>query len=375
MTTAIQFRRGTSDEHFLFTGLEGEITVDTTKSTAVIHNNKTAGGIPLAREDLTNIPMQKIIDKGIAKSDMTNVATEDIAQRGIAKQDMSNVSTENIALRGIMKNDCSNATHLATEDKIGPTQFATEEEALNEEETSKSLHPKNASKLIKKHIKLPLNYITGLKITKFSDTSIQIDTGCARSNDDKFDLYITESIIKNINTNWVNGSNEGSLKEGETLTTETNYYVYLILTNENITDIMISSEELNTSDTIIALRKIGLFRLNTNLYIDETSIIDANDKNLPNSTTLTIPFSNIKEYKIPLNGTAFIECSARNTAATIIYLNKTKIAYFKNDNSSWVFATIPVKVKQNDIISITAANDTNKTTTIYLSKERSFENV
>ena len=125
MTTAIQFRRGTTDEHLLFTGLEGEITVDTTKSTAVVHDNKTAGGFALAREDLKNIPMQKIVDKGIAKSDMTNVSCDDIASRQIAKQDLSNVSKDDIASRGIMKSDSSNATQLATETTIGPTQFAT----------------------------------------------------------------------------------------------------------------------------------------------------------------------------------------------------------------------------------------------------------
>ena len=47
---AIQQRRGTTVEHSTFTGLAGEITVDTTKKTIVVHDGSTAGGIPLAKE-------------------------------------------------------------------------------------------------------------------------------------------------------------------------------------------------------------------------------------------------------------------------------------------------------------------------------------
>ena len=47
---AIQQRRGTTVQHSTFTGLAGEITVDTTKKTIVVHDGTTAGGIPLAKE-------------------------------------------------------------------------------------------------------------------------------------------------------------------------------------------------------------------------------------------------------------------------------------------------------------------------------------
>jgi hypothetical protein len=50
MTTAIKRRRGTTVQHSTFTGLEGELTVDTTKKTVVVHDGSTAGGIPLAKE-------------------------------------------------------------------------------------------------------------------------------------------------------------------------------------------------------------------------------------------------------------------------------------------------------------------------------------
>ena len=47
---AIQFRRGTTTEHNSFTGLVGEVTVDTTKKTVVVHDGSTAGGYALALE-------------------------------------------------------------------------------------------------------------------------------------------------------------------------------------------------------------------------------------------------------------------------------------------------------------------------------------
>jgi hypothetical protein len=46
---AIQLRRGTTAQHSTFTGLVGEITVDTDKDTIVVHDGTTAGGYPLAK--------------------------------------------------------------------------------------------------------------------------------------------------------------------------------------------------------------------------------------------------------------------------------------------------------------------------------------
>jgi hypothetical protein len=51
MATAIQRRRGNTAQHASFTGLAGEITIDTEKNTVVVHDGVTAGGYPLARAD------------------------------------------------------------------------------------------------------------------------------------------------------------------------------------------------------------------------------------------------------------------------------------------------------------------------------------
>lgn len=48
MATQIQLRRGTTSQHSSFTGAAGELTVDTDKDVAVVHDGSTAGGFPLA---------------------------------------------------------------------------------------------------------------------------------------------------------------------------------------------------------------------------------------------------------------------------------------------------------------------------------------
>lgn len=48
MPTILQLRRGTTTEHNTFTGAEGEVTVDTTKDTLVVHDGSTQGGFEIA---------------------------------------------------------------------------------------------------------------------------------------------------------------------------------------------------------------------------------------------------------------------------------------------------------------------------------------
>lgn len=50
MSTAVKLRRGTTVQHSTFTGAEGEVTVDTTKDTVVVHDGSTVGGFPLIKE-------------------------------------------------------------------------------------------------------------------------------------------------------------------------------------------------------------------------------------------------------------------------------------------------------------------------------------
>jgi len=48
MATQVQLRRGTTAEHSTFTGVVGEVTIDTDKDALVVHDNSQAGGYPVA---------------------------------------------------------------------------------------------------------------------------------------------------------------------------------------------------------------------------------------------------------------------------------------------------------------------------------------
>jgi len=75
MAKLLKLRRGTTTQHASFTGAEGEVTIDTTKDTAVVHDGAQAGGRALAREDLNNVTAASIRTKVEAASD-SNVFTD-----------------------------------------------------------------------------------------------------------------------------------------------------------------------------------------------------------------------------------------------------------------------------------------------------------
>lgn len=52
-TERVKRRRGTTAQHAAFVGASGEVTTDITKFTQVVHDGLTAGGYPLAHEDLS----------------------------------------------------------------------------------------------------------------------------------------------------------------------------------------------------------------------------------------------------------------------------------------------------------------------------------
>jgi len=60
MAKLLKLRRGSTSAHASFTGAEGEVTIDTTKDTAVVHDGSQAGGRPLAREDMSNVSSASI---------------------------------------------------------------------------------------------------------------------------------------------------------------------------------------------------------------------------------------------------------------------------------------------------------------------------
>ena len=76
MTTALQLRRGTTDQHATFVGANGEVTVDTDKKTLVVNDGVTQGGTPLAREDsLTKFVRHDTAAQGLTGAQQSNVKT------------------------------------------------------------------------------------------------------------------------------------------------------------------------------------------------------------------------------------------------------------------------------------------------------------
>ena len=59
MATQVQFRRGTTAEHSGFKGADGEVTVDTSLKTVVIHDALTNGGFPVLRQDASNSQLER----------------------------------------------------------------------------------------------------------------------------------------------------------------------------------------------------------------------------------------------------------------------------------------------------------------------------
>lgn len=86
MPFAFQRRRGTTAQHATFTGLLGELTVDTDKDVVVVHDGSTAGGFPLAREK--GGTLQDSVIRGI-EEDVNVVAS---AATGTINLDISTAS-------------------------------------------------------------------------------------------------------------------------------------------------------------------------------------------------------------------------------------------------------------------------------------------
>lgn len=63
MAKQLKLRRGTTSQHGSFTGAEGEVTVDTDKETLVVHDGSTAGGHPVAAEDMANVSSANILSR------------------------------------------------------------------------------------------------------------------------------------------------------------------------------------------------------------------------------------------------------------------------------------------------------------------------
>lgn len=84
MSTALQLRRGTTTEHSTFTGAVGEVTVDTTKDTVVVHDGVLAGGHPLLKEATFNTAVGNTLVEQTSATGSAHIPGGTAAQREVS---------------------------------------------------------------------------------------------------------------------------------------------------------------------------------------------------------------------------------------------------------------------------------------------------
>ncbi len=115
MAKLLKLRRGTTSQHSSFTGAGGEVTIDTDKDTAVVHDGSTAAGRALAREDLNNVASASITGR-LATGSIARAKIADDAIDG-TKIDDDAIDSEHYVTGSI------DAAHIAN-DTITGTQIA-----------------------------------------------------------------------------------------------------------------------------------------------------------------------------------------------------------------------------------------------------------
>jgi hypothetical protein len=114
MPTQVQLRRGTTVQHESFTGAQGEVTVNTTKKTIVVHDGSTVGGTEIAKADLSNV---STITATTAATLATPRNIGGVSFNGSANIDLPGVNTAG------NQNTTGSAATLTTARNIGGVSF------------------------------------------------------------------------------------------------------------------------------------------------------------------------------------------------------------------------------------------------------------
>ena len=148
MAKLLKLRRGSTSQHSSFTGAEGEVTVDTDKDVLVVNDGSTAGGHPLAAEDMSNVSSASIagrlatdsiattkIAAGALPTDVT-VASANIVNGTIVNEDVN----ASAAIAGTKVAPDFGSQNIATTGTITSTGNITTSGQINIESTSPRLH-------------------------------------------------------------------------------------------------------------------------------------------------------------------------------------------------------------------------------------------
>jgi hypothetical protein len=111
MADQLQLRGGTTAETATFTGALREVTVDTDKDTLVVHDNTLAGGYPLLRQDLSNLPAGTIDNADInASAAIVDTKLDTIATAGKVSNSATTATDANTASAIVARDASGNFT-------------------------------------------------------------------------------------------------------------------------------------------------------------------------------------------------------------------------------------------------------------------------
>jgi hypothetical protein len=111
MADQLQLRGGTTAETATFTGALREVTVDTDKDTLVVHDNALAGGYPLLRQDLSNLPAGTIDNADInASAAIVDTKLATIATAGKVSNSATTATDANTASAIVARDASGNFT-------------------------------------------------------------------------------------------------------------------------------------------------------------------------------------------------------------------------------------------------------------------------
>ena len=142
MAKLLKLRRGTTSQHSSFTGAEGEVTIDTDKDTAVVHDGSTAAGRPLAREDLNNVASASITGRlssgSIARAKIADDAINDakIANNAVTADQLADNAVDTNSIQNDAVNNAKIATDAVNADSIAADSVGTSELANNAVDTN-----------------------------------------------------------------------------------------------------------------------------------------------------------------------------------------------------------------------------------------------
>lgn len=207
MAKLLKLRRGTTSQHSSFTGAEGEVTVDTNKDTLVIHDGSTAGGHPVAAENMANVSSVNLLSRigtgTIAHAKLANdcIDGDNIADNAVDSEHYTDGSIDHEHLA----NDCIDGDNIQ-DDVVNSEHIAAGaidlEHMSSESVDEDNLHISNAgsngqflSKQSGNTGGLTWATVNGTTINNNSDNRIVTGSSTANTLNAKSDLTWGGSIL------------------------------------------------------------------------------------------------------------------------------------------------------------------------------------